>query len=581
MNSPGLTLSSDLVGRIIRVLAIGLIVGGLASLLAVAFIESVKLLNNQLFVSTTSREAFSENPSLKWLSVLILTTAGLVVGLLLNHGKMDRPRNPSDVILAAQSKLQCSKLSFKDGLINYLSSIISLGAGASMGQYGPIVHMGATLGNWLNRVAKTEVNIAIGCGVAAGIATAFNAPIAGVLFAHEVILRHYSLRAFAPITVASSVGYYLSNHVFNYPPLFQLSQLEVKFAPEFFMFVLIGVIGALVAVAFMRIILVSQQQVEKLNIPITLKPMLAGFALGVFALQVPEVLGIGGDLLQNVVNQANHSIGQLSALLLAKIAATALCISFGLAGGVFSPALLIGVLFGALFGEITDLFMPEHSAIGIYAICGMAAISSPIIGAPLTSILIVFELTRSYELTTAVMASVVFSNVVAYRLFGRSLFDYQLKARGYDLSDGHDQLMLSLKSVGELTQRATSVISPTTTLFEARQLLTQNNNTIAYVVDQDEQYLGAVDINRILKLEALIDIRVAQARHQLLENVLTLDSELSLWEAMNTIGNFVGESLPVINSSSGTLQGVIVETDLINAYMSYMKAERAEEHAGV
>ncbi|MFT6705006.1 MAG: CIC family chloride channel protein, partial [Gammaproteobacteria bacterium] len=257
------------------------------------------------------------------------------------------------------------------------------------------------------------------------------------------------------------------------------------------------------------------------------------------------------------------------------------CISFGLAGGVFSPALLIGVLFGALFGEITDLFMPEHSAIGIYAICGMAAISSPIIGAPLTSILIVFELTRSYELTTAVMASVVFSNVVAYRLFGRSLFDYQLKARGYDLSDGHDQLMLSLKSVGELTQRATSVISPTTTLFEARQLLTQNNNTIAYVVDQDEQYLGAVDINRILKLEALIDIRVAQARHQLLENVLTLDSELSLWEAMNTIGNFVGESLPVINSSSGTLQGVIVETDLINAYMSYMKAERAEEHAGV
>ncbi len=581
MNNNGFLASSDLIKRILRVLIVGLVIGGLASLLAISFIESVAYLNAKLFVTHSARQALEGNFALQAASVAILTLAGLCVGLLLKQSEAQRPCNPADVILAAQSKLKLSTLPAKDGLLNYLASIISLGAGASMGQYGPIVHMGATVGNWLNKVSKTEVNVAIGCGVAAGIATAFNAPIAGVLFAHEVILRHYSLRAFAPITVAASVGYYLSNHVFHYPALFKFAELHVEFAPEFFIFVLIGVVGALVAVILMRTILIGCKQVSRLNLPITVKPMIAGFALSIFALQVPEVLGIGAEVLQNVVNANSYSLGELSGLLIAKILATTLCISFGLAGGVFSPALLIGVLFGAFFGGVADLFLSNHSAMGIYAICGMAAVTSPVIGAPLTSILIVFELTRSYELTTAVMASVVFSNVVAYRLFGRSLFDYQLKSRGFDLSDGHDQLMLSLIKLSSLARPATTVLATTCSLYEARQSLVENNNTVAYIIDAQARYSGSIDINQILKLENSMDIRVEQVSHYLTDNSLSLNSDLSVWEAMHQIGHFVGESLPIVNAQTKQLEGVIVETDLINAYMQYMKSERAEEHASV
>ncbi len=569
----------NLFTNILRVLLVGCIVGGLASILAVGFIESVRYLNQLLFVNMDARQALEGNLLLQVASVLILTFAGLIVGLILKYSHVQRPRNPGDVILAVQSKLKCHPLLLKEGVLNYFASIISLGAGASMGQYGPIVHMGATVGNWLNKVARTQPNIAIGCGVAAGIATAFNAPIAGVIFAHEVILRHYSLRAFAPITVASSVGYYLSNHVFHYPPLFSLKELNVAFAGEFFLFVLIGGLGALVAVGFMRTILAAQSQVKELRLPVTVRPMIAGFGLGIIALQIPEVLGTGGELLQSVVNNSAHSIGNLSFLLLAKIFATTLCISFGFAGGVFSPALLIGVLFGALFGEVADIFLPNHSAIGIYAICGLAAVTSPIIGAPLTSILIVFELTRSYELTTAVMASAVFSNVVAYRLFGRSLFDYQLKARGYDLSEGHDQLMLSLTTLAQLSHPPKSLISSESSLYQARQLLIQNQNTIAYVVDQDSTYVGSIDINQILSLEESPDLNVESVEHHLAEDTLILHSTMSVWEAMDEIGSFIGESLPIVDKETQRLQGVIHETDLIHAYLNYMQAERSEEHA--
>ncbi len=570
----------ELLQGLVRVLLVGIIVGGIASLLAIAFIELVKLLNHALFVAPQSREALQSNFPLTLLAVAVPAIAGLVVGLLMKYSHTPGPRSPGDVILAVQSKMIRQQLPTSHGIVNYFASIISLGAGASMGQYGPIVHMGATLGNALNKLARTEPNVAIGCGVAAGIATAFNAPIAGVLFAHEVILRHYSLRAFAPITIAASVGFYLSNHVFVYPPLFQLKQLEVLFAPEFFIFILIGIIGALVAVGFMRALFFAQAQVAKLNLPMTIKPMIAGLCIGIMALQIPEILGTGGSVLQGVVNGDSHSAGDLTWLLLAKIFATLLCVSFGFAGGVFSPSLLIGVLFGAIFGTLTDAIIPSHSAVGLYAICGMAAVTSPVIGAPLTTILIVFELTRSYELTTAVMASVVFSNLVAYRLFGRSLFDVQLKNRGYDLSFGHDQLILSTITLDRLLSPAETVVDQKTSLYDTRQAMTVNENTVAYVLNEEEQHQGSIALNSILALEDSMDIRVERVQGYLAKDELVFYTDTSVWEAMQQISNFVGESVPIVDRETKRLCGTIFETDLISAYIQYMQDERADENAG-
>ena len=198
--------------------------------------------------------------------------------------------------------------------------------------------------------------------------------------------------------------------------------------------------------------------------------MIAGLMVGVLALQAPEILGTGIFELQSTLHSAPDSAVNISLLLIAKFAASALCLGFGLVGGVFSPAMLIGVLFGSLFGIGVEQLFP-YSNIAIYAVCGMAAVTSPIIGAPLTTILIIFELTHSYELTTAVMISVVFSNVVAYRLFGRSLFDFQLKSRGYDLSHGRDPLILGTQAIGSIVRKDFTHLRPDTTINNAIALL--------------------------------------------------------------------------------------------------------------
>ena len=200
--------------------------------------------------------------------------------------------------------------------------------------------------------------------------------------------------------------------------------------------------------------------------------MLAGAALGVAAIWLPDILGIGKETLRFAVIDGAFAPAELAALLVAKIAATALCIGFGFAGGVFSPALLIGILFGALAGVGAEPLLGDlRSDIAIYAICGMVAVTSAVIGAPLTAILIVFELTRNYDLATAAMVSVVFSNLVSYRIFGRSLFDVQLRDGGFDLAAGRDRAILDLRPIDGYLSQDYTALAPDTPPAEAKSRL--------------------------------------------------------------------------------------------------------------
>ena len=189
---------------------------------------------------------------------------GLVVGVLHRFIPERRSHGPPDIIRSVQT--MDGRIPARSGFLSALASVVSLGAGASVGQYGPLAHLGATLGSLVARVSRDSrwmATVGVGCGVAAAISTAFNAPIAGIVFAHEVILRHYSLRAFAPITVAATMGYVVANVVFERPPLFRVEAISVGFAPEVLGFILIGAAGAFVAVLYMRAILFSNRLARK------------------------------------------------------------------------------------------------------------------------------------------------------------------------------------------------------------------------------------------------------------------------------------------------------------------------------
>lgn len=231
-----------MLSRIARVLVFGVVLGSVAWLFAIGFVDAIKWLNDALFVTARSRDGIAPESGLSMFLFMLPAIGGLIAGLLITLVPDKRPHNPADVIEAAQSG---KGVSARAGWLTATAVLAGLGSGASVGQYGPLTHFGATVGSVISRFGKVEPGI--GGGVAAAISTAFSAPIAGIIFAHEVVLRHYSRRAFAPITVASSTGLLIADRVFHRPPLLEISVTRSVFAPEFLAFVLIGAGGALVA----------------------------------------------------------------------------------------------------------------------------------------------------------------------------------------------------------------------------------------------------------------------------------------------------------------------------------------------
>ena len=580
--------------RIVWNAALGMAVGAVASLAAIGFVDLVHLLNEWLLVSPRSR-FMQENATLLFAATVCVPAAGgLVVGLVHHYLVPERrPHGPPDVIRAVQGL--DGRVPLRSGFLSTLTSLVSLGAGASVGQYGPLAHLGGTIGSLaarLNRHTERSATVWVGCGVAAAISTAFNAPLAGLVFAHEVILRHYSLRAFAPITVAAAVGHVVANVVFERPPLFRVEAMSVVSAPEFLGFIAIGVGGAFVAVAYMRAILHAGRLAGRVPVADWLKPMLAGAVLGLAAIGMPDILGIGKEALRFAVIDHAFAPGELAFLLVAKILATALCIGFGFAGGVLSPALLVGILFGAFAGNGAELLVGElRSDIAIYAICGMVAVASAVIGAPLTTILIVFELTRNYDLAIAAMVSVVFSNLVASRIFGRSLFDVQLRMRGFDLSAGRDRVVLERRPIKGYVGRDFTALAPDLPLAAARARLLAARRHVGYVVDAGGGYLGSVKLAEILAAEGAeggsgsdfgSEPRPEAAVSGLArrdEPILT--PETSVWAAMERMGDFIGETIPVLDEEEGgRMLGVVSEAAVVKAYRDTMNDIRREENAG-
>ena len=573
---------SGLAGSVVAIAILGLAIGAVTSLAAMLFVDVVALLNDLLFVSPASRREVQHPVLLIFVTVLVPTVAGLVVGALHQFIPERRAHAPADIVRAVQGFE--GHIPARSGLLSTASSVISLGAGASTGQYGPLAYLGATLGSAIADIDERRRwmgNVGIGCGVASAIATAFNAPLAGIVFAHEVILRHYSLRAFAPITVAAAIGYVIVNAGFERPPLFEISDLSVGRPVEFAAFALIGAAGALVAAAYMRTMQLSTRLARASPVAPYARPMLAGAALGVAAIWIPEVLGVGGETVRAVLSGDAMPSHRLLVLLIAKLLATALCIGFGFAGGVFAPALFIGALFGAFAAGGAEWVLGELRAdTVVYATCGMVAVISAVIGGPLTSILIVFELTRHYELATAAMVSVVFSNLVSYRIYGRSFFDVQLEDRGFDVSLGRDKVILENRRIGDYLSRSYTVLAPRTPLTEVKRRLLSDPGHVGYIVDRQGRYAGTVTLASLMAWEAgpareggtAVDIADASAPR--------LHADTSLWTAMERIEGFTGNALPVVdNERNGRMLGEVSVSGLARAYADTLEEIRRDEHA--
>ncbi|MFK7903368.1 MAG: chloride channel protein, partial [Nitratireductor sp.] len=339
-------------------------------------------------------------------------------------------------------------------------TVISLGSGASAGREGPVVHLGAVISNFVGQRFKLPAwgaKTLLACGVAAAVSASFNARIAGVLFAHEVILGHYAKRAFIPIVIASVSSTILTRLYFGDVVAFTIPAYEITSLWEFPAFALLGVICALVAILFQFSIFSTDYLSRNVRIPLFLRPAIGGVLIGAIALYFPQVLGVGYEA-TDLALKGQLPIATLLALLIAKTAATAITVASRFGGGVFSPALYLGAMAGGAFGLISAQFVPEMaSSQGLYAILGMGAVAAVMLGAPISTTMIVFELTGGYTLSIALLLTVSIAHGINNAIHAHSYFEWQLEQRGLFIKDGPHRSVLRYSQVKDFIDLNTTI----------------------------------------------------------------------------------------------------------------------------
>ena len=491
--------------------------------------------------------------------LIIGILAAILIGLLIKYQKIDRFHGPADTIYAAHQI--DGQLDVRKGFLSTLTSLISIGGGASVGIYGPLVHFGGTFAAFMRRqkfIPKIPHDIIIGSGVAAAISAAFGAPLAGILFAHEVIIRHFSKKGVAAIALSSVSANFLAVELgmVTYPLRFEENNFElINSIPGL---IVIGIISAFAALFFMKSLLYSGVLSSKINIAAHYKPIIPGILCGLFGIFLPIVIGLGSSGIMSFITLENSFLFLLI-ILIVKIILTSSCIGFGLFGGIFSPALFVGAATGALIYNVPFLG-DDLNLLSIFAVSGMAAVSSSVIGAPITAIILVLELTGSYNYAIVAMLPIGICNLITYLSFGASYFDVQLKNRKILIDEGREHILLSQTKVLNYIDQNYSMLNKDITSDAAIKILQKNNTTEGYFVDNNN-YLGKINLINLINSKSPKAFQLREKNH------IILSPSHSVLETIEKLSNFVGESIPIVNSENNKMLGIISENDVLDAYI--------------
>ncbi len=437
---------------------VALLIGIASGFAALFFRKGINWLQETVYGTEDVRLIHSFAESLPWYLILIIPICGgLIVGLILNRFTDDgRVRSVADVIEGAA--VNNGRVEIKAGLASAVASMITLGTGGSTGREGPVVHLAGVISSWVSDRMKADGITGrdlLGCAVAAAVSASFNAPIAGALFALEVVLRHFAVHSFAPIVIASVAGTVITRLEFGDVTEFVLKEEGVlAFYAELPAFLILGLISGLVAVLMMRTIFWADDLGTRFHrwsgIPGFVRPAIAGAMLGAIAIYYPHIIGVGYETTTAALT-GNLLVHEAIVFCIVKVAAVAITMAGRMGGGVFSPSLMVGGLLGLAFGQIATGIFPEVSGSEtLYALAGLGAVAAAVLGAPISTTLIVFELTGDWQTGLAVMVAVSLSTAIASKLVDRSFFLTQLERRNIHLAAGPQAYLLAMFRVGNV-----------------------------------------------------------------------------------------------------------------------------------
>ncbi|MBN2013448.1 chloride channel protein [candidate division KSB1 bacterium] len=456
-------------------------------------------------------------------------------------------------------------------LVKYIASAITIGTGGSVGREGPIVQIGAalgsTIGQWL-KISNDRIKLLVGCGAAAGIAATFNAPIAGAFFSLEVILGNFALPNFGPIIISSVLATVVSRTFLGNYAAFIVPEYELVSVWEMPLYVVLGIICAFVAISFIVVLYKCEDFFDDLKVPEWSKNALGSILIGVMFIFIPQIYGGGYETITAAI-ESKIVWYVLIILIFAKLLAASLTLGSGGSGGIFAPSLFLGAVAGGAFGELVHQIFPAYTASsGAYALVGMGAVVAGTIHAPISSILILFELTNDYKIILAMMLASTISVSISRRFHEDSIYTLKLRRRGISLNQGREELIMQSFSVGDVIRPNAPIMDESSSFNEIITRFMTLNEPYYYVIDKKHTYLGILSTHEI---KSVLDDKELQhiviARDLIETHIKPVPLDYTLAECMAVFARVEQDHLPVVEANgSSKLIGTISRRDIIDLY---------------
>jgi len=500
--------------------------------------------------------------------ILVPAIGGLIIGpLIYFFAKEAKGHGVPEVI--SSMILHGGKIRLRVPFVKAIASSICIGSGGSVGREGPIIQIGSAIGSAIGqffKLTEEKTKTLVACGAAAGIAATFNAPLGGIFFALEVVLREYGLRNFSSVVLSSVTATVISRSFLGDNPAFQIPTFELYGLVDIPFYFVLGLLSALTAWLFIKVLYKSEDIFNGLEIPDYLKPALGGLVIGLIGLYFPQIFGVGYGVIENTINKG-IALGTIVTLVFLKIIATSVTLGSGGSGGIFAPSLFIGALLGEAFGKLIPLIFPSVAIPpGAFALVGMAAVFAGTSHAPISAILLLFEMTGNYKILPPLMITCVIAVILVRWMTKYSIYTLKLYRKGIDIEQYRIMDYMESITVSEALIRDVISVAQTDTVKDVGLKIKSTNHRGFPVLDREGKLIGIVtrkDINRALNEGKSL----TEVRNVMTKNVTVCYPDESLKTALHKMAEKNIGRMPVVKREDQEhIIGLITRKSLMNAY---------------
>ena len=549
----------------IRLTLLAVLVGLVAGFASILFKLMIQFFQNLFWRAESIMSAVASQPW--YLTILIPAAGALLISPLIYYGAREAKGHGVPEIMESLV-FRGGRIRTKVVAIKALASSICIGSGGSVGREGPIVQISSTIASSIGRLFRIQergLRTLVAAGAAAGIGATFNAPIAGAIFAVEVLLGEFGVYSFSPIIVASVISTLTSRLVSGDFAAFTVPKYTLISVWEIGPYVLLGIVSGLVAILFIKVLYFFEDKFDALRLHPLIKPILGGILIGVIGLKFSHIFGVGYESIDACLT---NNLGFWLALVLvfAKILSTSLTLGSGGSGGIFAPSLFLGAMTGNVIGSFFHQSFPSSiSSPGAFSLVGMGAVVAAATHAPITAIIIIFELTNDYKIILPLMLSCIIASLMTVGVHKESIYTMKLKRRGIIFSEGREVNILKSFSVKDFISHDHQLFINTERVGKIIDQAIGSKHHSFQIVDAENNHIGCFALNQLKNLLEEKDIVDSFVIAQdLAVTDIKLDYEDNLEKAMKIFGRTDVAEIAVIQH--GKFAGVVKRKDVIEAY---------------